>query len=164
MLDSSYKSLLWGSSIWKQTCFMRSISKSIFVPGRRHCTEPRQEVLHNTLRTQVFQLHSHNLCWEGPAPSSPWLMPHPGPRVSHPPEPAAASGPRRCPGLPEAELLRVTGAVGTHRGRCEGMCRGQGRTAGKLSVARGTGISTPQGSLPPAPGPEHSIHGSWSCH
>ena len=31
------------------------------------------------------------------------------------------------------------------------MCRGQGRTAGKLSVVRGAGISTPGGSWPPAP-------------
>ena len=38
MLDGNYKSLLWGRGVWKQTCFTRFISKSIFMPGRRHCT------------------------------------------------------------------------------------------------------------------------------
>lgn len=124
MLDSSYKSLLWGSSIWKQTCFMRSISKSIFVPGRRHCTEPRQEVLHNTLRTQVFQLHFHNLCWEGPAPSSPWLRPHPGPRVSHPPEPADAPA---CQQLSRCGSPEQWGLIG---GGAKGCAGGRGRLLG----------------------------------
>ena len=125
MLDSSYKSLLWGSSIWKQTCFMRSISKSIFVPGRRHGTEPRQEALHNTPRTRAFQLHSHNLCWEGPAPSSPWLVPHPGPRVSHPLEPAAASGPRGRRACQQLGCRRSPGQWGLVRGGAKGCAGGR---------------------------------------
>ena len=93
MLDSSYKSLLWGSSVWKQTCFMRSISESIFVPGRRHCTEPARRFAQHASHAGLSAAHSQPVL-EGPAPPVPGSCPIVGRGSPIRQSPSAASGPR----------------------------------------------------------------------